>query len=302
MQEKTISIAIPTYNRDRALVDTIEQVLLQRHFLLEILVIDQSESHVAETEKYLNRKIDSGEIRYIFQSHPNLPAARNRALKETKADILIFIDDDVVLGKNFVEEHWKNYRDDTVAAVAGKVTQRLSWSQIRKPKMWNKYLDYRYFSLESDNRVAGVANFLGCNHSILVRLAKLLGGYDDNYVGTGLREETDMAIRLVKAGHMIIYNPLSALYHLAAPSGGCRKAHIYDDTAGRSLLYFAVKHLDVLKLDVFYDFKLAFRVMVLNRQNIKRPFVLLYMAWKYISLFVFFLLKRAGFYNNYNYK
>jgi GT2 family glycosyltransferase len=295
MIEKSISIAIPTYNRNRILKDTINQVLGYKHLLLEILIIDQTEIHDAETETYLYEKKISGEIIHIIQYPPNLPAARNRALKESKADIIIFIDDDIILGDNFVEEHHKNYEDDKVVAVAGRVRQRLGWPPINRPKRWKRLLDYRYFYLNSNNRVEGIANFPGGNHSIKIEIARLLGGYDENYFGSGLREETDMAIRLANRDYNIVYDPLAELYHLSAPSGGCRKVNIFDASAGRCLLYFAIKHLNSLKTDVLYDFKRALRIMVFNKQNLKRPFVLIYMALKFGLLLLYFLASKHNF-------
>ena len=278
-----VAVAIPTYNRDAVLVDTIESVLAQAYRPDEILVIDQSASHDAATAAYLAQKSSDGTIRYLHQAPPNLPGARNRALHETTADVVIFIDDDVVLADNFVSGHLRNYSSDRqVVAVAGRVKQRLDWTQRKRPSMWDRMLDYRYFNLDSDSRCEGIANFLGCNHSVGLEAARGVGGYDSNFQGVALREETDMALRLYQAGHKIVYDPLAELLHLAAPSGGCRPDDDLDTSAGEALLYFAVKHRSALGYHALWDFYHAFRIFVLNKANLKRPDMLLFKLARFL--------------------
>lgn len=50
---------------------------------------------------------------------PGAQAARNKAARETKAEILLFLDDDVDSDPNLIRMHLENYKDPTVHAVAG---------------------------------------------------------------------------------------------------------------------------------------------------------------------------------------
>jgi GT2 family glycosyltransferase len=290
-----VAVAIPTFNRDAILVDTLESVLGQAYRPDEILVIDQSASHDAATAAYLAQKGGDGTIRYLHQAPPNLPGARNRALQETTADVVIFIDDDVVLAENFVSSHLRNYSADRqVVAVAGRVKQRFTWTQRKRPSMWDRMLDYRYFNLDSDSRCEGIANFFGCNHSVGVEAARSVGGYDSNFEGAALREETDMALRLYQAGHKIVYDPLAELLHLAAPSGGCRPDNVFDTSAGEALLYFAVKHWSTLGYHVLWDLYHAFRIFVLNTADLKRPDALLFKLARFLYFSGSLILKRKS--------
>ena len=78
----TITVAIPTYRRERVLIETIEQVFAQNPGADEVLVIDQTASHEPETQEFLERNEAAGRLRWIRQCPPSLPAARNRALRE----------------------------------------------------------------------------------------------------------------------------------------------------------------------------------------------------------------------------
>ncbi len=292
--QPTISVAIPTYNREQVLIETIDQVLAQNGFLKEIIIIDQTEKHDVSTERYLEEKASLNLLKYRRVPTPNLPAARNLALREATSDVLIFIDDDVILNEHFVESHLRNYQNDsTVVAVAGRIKQRLGWPPVNRPSTWRRCLDYRYFSLDSMKRCEGIATFVGCNHSIRVDVALSLGGYDATFEGIGLREETDMALRLFEADQKIVYDPTAELYHLAQPSGGCRHRNIYDYTAGKCLLYFVIKHFSTLRLNAFREFWKAFRLIVINKRTLKSPFLLAYMFAMYFNTLLRIIIAKS---------
>src|SRR5580692_7218332 len=97
-----ICVAVPTYGREEVLLSSIEGLFSQERLPDEIIVVDQTEKHLPETEIRLKKWHEVGKIRLIKQRLPNLPAARNKALYSTVCEIIIFIDDDVILDKNFV--------------------------------------------------------------------------------------------------------------------------------------------------------------------------------------------------------
>ncbi len=280
----TACVAIPTYNRERVLVDTIDQVLAQEPAADEVLVIDQSARHDPETEEYLADGDKGGRLRWIRQSPPNLPAARNRALRETCCDVTLFIDDDVRLTPDFVWQHLKNYRDPRVVAVAGRTVQPDGFRYPNQRRPWPRLMDYRYFPLNGTTRVEGVANFIGANHSVRSEFLRRLGGYDENYLGYAYREDSDAAIRIWKAGGIIVFDPLAALEHLAVPSGGCRLRQdgklLPEWLIALPASYFAWRHF-FPKLEFWRQIALLnVRKYVLRRDNVCRPWR---MPWAVLS-------------------
>jgi GT2 family glycosyltransferase len=219
-----ICLAIPTYNREEVLVQTLQSALRLNPRPDELMVVDQTQGHEEVTRRFLERLERRGRLRLIRQETPNLPMARNRALRETKCDIVIFIDDDVILPKDFLKKHSANFKDPEVDAVAGKVRQE-DMSGFPRPSRglkWPKLLDPLYFSVDGDRRVEGIATFRGCNHSVRTGKILELGGYDENFIGNAVGEENDLALRLWKSGGKIVFDPEAVLFHLVSPSGGCR--------------------------------------------------------------------------------
>jgi glycosyltransferase involved in cell wall biosynthesis len=96
-----VSVAICTYNRCKSLPKTLESLIAmdKREGAWELLVIDNNSSDgTAEiVQSYSNRL----PVKYFFEDKQGLSHARNRALKECAGDLLIFIDDDVLVSKEW---------------------------------------------------------------------------------------------------------------------------------------------------------------------------------------------------------
>src|SRR4051812_40897473 len=105
LSPSTVAVAIPTYLRGQVLLDTIEQVLAQDPPADEVVVVDQTPDHFPEVRAKLRGWHDAGRIKWVHQATPNLPMARNTALRESTSDVIIYIDDDVVLVPGFIGHH-----------------------------------------------------------------------------------------------------------------------------------------------------------------------------------------------------
>ena len=249
--------------------------LVQDPLADEILVIDQTPEHEANTESSLKEWHESGKITWIKHSPPNLPGARNRALRETKCDIIIFIDDDVVIEHDFVRRHFHNYKDPETAAVGGRIIQEGKRKPRTPKKPWPRVMDPVFFDHSGKVRVSGIASFQGCNHSARVKVLRAIGGFDETYIGLAHREESDVAIRLWKAGYRIDFDPEAVLTHLAASSGGCRK---HDSMREWKIsfpsLYFSVRHWFPNRWFWQHIFIKGIRTFVLRRENVVRPWLL----------------------------
>ena len=118
-----ISVAIPTYRRAGVLLDTLNQLLFLKHRACEILVIDQTISHPAETAAALEKLAAGGDIVWHRLSAPSIPKAMNHALKVARTEIVLFVDDDIELTSELVLAHVREYEDPKIVCVAGRVVQ-----------------------------------------------------------------------------------------------------------------------------------------------------------------------------------
>jgi len=266
-----IAIGIPTFNRGEVLLKTLEDVLRQDPLPDEIIVVDQSDWYPEGARERIEALSESGVIRYFRQETPNLPTARNRVLRETVCDIVIFIDDDVELAPGFVAAHAANFQEESVWAVCGGITERDVAVRPIVPRTWAKVLDYRRFDPGWNIRIEDFGSLKGCNHAVRRSAVLALGGYDEGYTGVALREEGDLAMHILRAGGRIVFDPKARLHHLRAPAGGCRVSQWGAWSAGCCSLRFAMKHHGLLGPYIWAELWHAYRLGVLNKNNLIRP-------------------------------
>jgi GT2 family glycosyltransferase len=203
-----ISVVIPTYRREQVLLDTIRQLTAQRPAAAEILVIDQTHQHAAQTQRELERLNDQSVIRWIQLSRPSIPAAMNRGLIEAHAEIVLFLDDDIVPCPGLIMAHMRAHQESKAAVVAGRVIQP-----------WD---DEATSNTTSNNARSWTSEFMAGNVSMTRRLAVWLGGFDENFVQVAYRFEREFADRVLVSGERILFEPEARIHHLKAPNGGTR--------------------------------------------------------------------------------
>ena len=198
------------------MVDTVRQLQRLECRAVEILVIDQTEKHEAEVGEALRAMSHAGEIRWLRLPRPSIPHAMNEALRCARADIVLFLDDDVEVGVSIVKAHQAAYASPGVAVVVGQIIQ--PWEEVLPSGTSNKGAVFRFNS--SDR--CQITTVMAGNMSVRRDAAVKLGGFDENFVHVAYRFESEFAERVVEAGHAILFEPAATLRHLKVPHGGTR--------------------------------------------------------------------------------
>lgn len=237
----SISVVIPTYNREEALRDSIADVLKQDYPDFEVLVVDQTASHQPETQTYLEETAAALKIKWFRVDWASLPGARNYAVRRSTGDIILFIDDDVELPEGFLKAHAKNYRDrPEIGAVAGRVFDRMKLGESGgsltiedlPPEAMDPGIAWYHIDLVHTVKPQKVISARGCNMSFRREIFTECGlTFDERFRGSAVREESDFCLRLRETNYQIWYDPEASLVHLGEESGGCH------DITTRSLQY-----------------------------------------------------------------
>lgn len=104
---EVLTLAICTYNNstllDRTLA-TIEQQRITSSIEWSVLVVDNNSTDNTKSivENYIDRETIP-QLRYVFEERQGLAHARRRALAETSAEAIAFIDDDCLLDSDWVD-------------------------------------------------------------------------------------------------------------------------------------------------------------------------------------------------------
>lgn len=241
-----VSVAIPTYRRGEILLRTLELVSRLDPPPGEILVLDQTESHPSAVAQALRRLESAGRIRVIRFSPPSIPRAMNVGLREAKGSVVLYLDDDVEPASNLVAAHAARYAGG-FAAVCGQVLQPgevpdPAANQMPREAGFRADLDFRFCG----TRETELASVISCNLSVDREKALSVGGFDEQFIGSAYRYETDFARRLVAAGHRILFAPEASVRHLRLSTGGTRSLgdHLRRPSPLHSVgdYYFALRH------------------------------------------------------------
>jgi glycosyltransferase involved in cell wall biosynthesis len=218
-----LTVVIPTYNREQVLLDTLDQLLALDCRADEILVIDQTPEHQAETNVRLKQLANENKITWRRIERPSIPTAMNLGLQQASGDIVLFLDDDIEITSALVEAHAREYLEEGVDAVVGQVVQ--SWQQPLAANVSGYPVglenDPDAFQFNSSSRCE-VKRIMAGNLSVRKRAALRMGGFDENFVRVAYRFEAEFAERFVNAGHRIIFQPNASIRHLKVPEGGTR--------------------------------------------------------------------------------
>jgi len=218
-----VSVVIPTYNREQVLLQTIDELLALKHSATEILVVDQSSEHLADTTNRLSQLNEDGRINWVRLSQASIPNAMNIGAVKARADIVLFLDDDVLIPSELILEHAREYLDSEIHAVAGQVIQ--SWEtelESDQPSFRNNHtIDPDAFRFNSSQRME-VRRFIGCNVSFRKQDLLAVGGFDNNFAKVAYRFEAECAERFTASGRILMFNPKASVKHLKELSGGTR--------------------------------------------------------------------------------
>jgi GT2 family glycosyltransferase len=242
----SISIVIPTYGRENVLLETLRGLLSLKDRAEEILVIDQTTVHDAPTTEQLNAWNATSEIRWIRREKPGIPQAMNSGLLASRSEVVLFLDDDIEPVNDLVQAHRRAHTEQAVAAVVGQVIQ--PWQKAtplegpRKLSGLQADFDFPFHSTISQP----VPNVMAGNLSVRRTTALKIGGFDEQFVGSAYRFESEFARRLMAAGERIWFAGDAGIRHLRVPSGGTRQQGDHrasaDPRHGVGDYYFALRH------------------------------------------------------------
>jgi GT2 family glycosyltransferase len=248
-----LSVLIPSLNRGRLLHDTVLQVLKQRFTDLELWVVDQSdpEQHAINAQFFAG--VTDSRLHYVHLDRKGLPNARNEAIARATGKILLFLDDDVILiHDDFLDAHVRAYEDPRVGGVTGRIVERSVRPNTKTTASHISPGGRTMTNLWGIDRME-IPSLKGANMSYRAEAVHQVGGFDRNYIGTALLEDTDYSHRVRVAGWKLIFEPAAELVHLSALTGGVRveDALRAERWRFRSTAYYVRKHRGVAGLVPF---------------------------------------------------
>lgn len=208
----TVSLIISTYNWPRALYLCLDSVMQQSMLPNEILIADDGSGMETRDVVRHFEHISLVPIRHIWHEDRGfrVAAIRNKAIAASRCDYIIQIDGDLILQRNFIQDHLAfARRGHYVAGSRGMLTKELTQQVLNgeitslTPMTKGVYCSnnvmripfmsafYRMLSPEYNPR--------SCNMALWREDALRVNGYDETFEGWGF-EDTEFGLRLKNSG------------------------------------------------------------------------------------------------------
>ena len=230
-----LSVVIPTFNRVRLLRRLLLQLAAQTSAEFEVCVVDDgSKEPVALADLrppyalHLHRQPNAGAA-----------AARHQGVLAAHVELILFIDDDMQIGRDFIEQHLLMHRRHGRAVVLGRILADPALPNMPLFERWHAELLDRKAESILNGALPLSGNLLFTGNASLRRDDYLaVGGFDPALQNS---EDVDLGLRLEKAGVAFVFSPEAFTLHGSDHSSledWRRRAHRY----GRFDHRVAAKH------------------------------------------------------------
>jgi len=203
MNRPQISVVIPTRNGARTLSACLESLRAASLPPAEIIVVDDASSD------------GTGDIARRFacrviRADENIGAARakNRGAAIATGDILFFTDDDVIVARDALARLAENFDDARVAGVVGLLDRKIPFDDFAS-NFKNLWMRFTYERMPRER----IGLFYTSVAAIRRATFLALGGFDENYRGASIAEDTEFGQRAWAAGHNLVLDPRVSVTH-----------------------------------------------------------------------------------------
>jgi GT2 family glycosyltransferase len=223
-----VSVVVCTRDRPDSVLVTLRGLAALRYPRFEVVVVDNAPSSDATKDGVLGEFGADSRFRYVREPRPGVSYARNRGIAEATADIVAFTDDDVRVDRWWLTGIIRGFQAaPEVACVTGLIAtaelDNAAQLYFHLREGWGASCERRVFDL-AENRddsplypYSAGAFGAGANFAASRTVLKEIGGFNEA-LGAGAPcgggEDLNLFMRIVLAGHRLVYEPSAVVAHV----------------------------------------------------------------------------------------
>ena len=212
------SIIICTYNRAEQVSGLVRQIMYQdisNSCEWQIVVVDNNSSD--STAERIKPLIDesNGTVSYVLESRQGKSHALNRGIEESTGDVLIFADDDITPATGWLRAYTEVFKDATIDGVGGRI---LPLFECSLPEWFDPQASFPFKFDLGERKIRLCAPPFGANMAFRRSMFEKYGLFRTDLgpnegAGSGLGEDSEFGLRLLREGRELIYCPEAAVSH-----------------------------------------------------------------------------------------
>lgn len=209
MQEIPTSIIIPTYNGSKRLPRLIDSLVAQTVMPDEVIIVIDGSSD--NTEEYLKSLTVPFQLRIITQENKGRATARNTGVKNSLGSLLIFVDDDIAVESDFIEQHIKMHIDYPDSICGGKTSQEIVNEENYDFYCFRAYQEDSWVKNYPRDTIVESDSMLSTQQlSVKKDIFFKIGFFDEKLTDS---EDFDLGVRAKKLGIPSYYSPHIKVLH-----------------------------------------------------------------------------------------
>ena len=213
-----VSVVIPLYNKEPHIKRAINSVLAQEVQDFELIIVDDG-----STDKGVEvvKGFTSPKIRLIQQENGGVSVARNRGIKEAKADLIVFLDAD---------DEWISGFLETIMRLRAKYPQAGAYATAYRNEFANEK-ELKYCGLPKGQsegllpsyfKAAVMSNEIVCSSTIAIP-KDIFAEVGEFRIGVDWGEDTDMWGRIALKYPVAFSCDCKGIYHSDASKRACNR-------------------------------------------------------------------------------
>lgn len=226
----SISIIIAIYNRKDELFELLNSLLAQTDKDFEIIVVDDgSKIDLRHTIELFSETLN---IQFFRKPNSGPGLSRNYGAKRAKSDWLVFVDSDVIVEKDYIENIKKNLSENPCDAFGGADKAHKGFNLIQKA------ISYSMTSVFTTGGIRGnaksVTKFQPRSFNMGVKKSAFLevGGFSDLRIG----EDPDLSMTLWEHNFTTRFFDNIGVYHKRRTDFGKFSKQVYQFGVARPIL------------------------------------------------------------------
>lgn len=278
--QKTISIVVAIFNRKDELFELLNSLIAQTDKDFEVIIVDDgSFVDLLPTVETFKEMLN---IQYFKKQNSGPGLSRNYGANRAKNDWLVFVDSDVIVEKDYIENIKKNLEKTDCAAFGGADKAHKGFNLLQKA------ISYSMTSVFTTGGIRGskkaVTRFqprsfnMGVNKEIFLKI----GGFSEMRIG----EDPDLSMTIWENGYQTAFFDDIGVYHKRRTDLGKFSKQVYQFGCARPILN--QRHPDYVKPTFWFPtlFLLGYVAGILEYFLLQKGFVLACYGFYTLVIFV----------------